>query len=547
MALIKAETAQGFSALPALRQLGLMIGLAASVALGVAVVLWSQKPSYSLLYGNLTEQDSAQVLEALQKSGIPYKVDDGSGAVMVPSGKVHEARLKLASEGLPKGQGIGYELLDKEQEMGASQFIEQARYQRALEVELARSIGTMRDVKAVRVHLAIPKRTVFIRKRDKASASVVLELYPGRTLGDQQVAAIVHLVASSIPSLSPERVTVVDQNGTLLSNGMNDRTMAMTSNQFNYTRKLEETYRQRIEELITPIVGPGRVRAQVVASLDFTHTEKTLEQYNPDLPALRSEQVIEENRANANTNAQGVPGALSNQPPAEQNAAAPAGEAEAQGTSSARQTSKQAIRNYELDKTISHIVSPGARLQRLSVAVLVDDLRKVNDNGEVTRTPLKPEEIQRITTLVKDAVGFDARRGDTVNVINAAFHVPEQPEPLPEPPIWEQPWVWDVGKQALGALFILIMVFGVLKPILRSLAEKGEAMQQQMATAGGPPGTLPPGEGEAQAALPGAPAQENLPPPENQVDKHLEVAKEMVKEDPARVAQVVRGWVGNDG
>ena len=549
MAIINAQTANGFSGLPAVRQLGLMIGLAASVALGVAVVLWSQSPNYTLLYGDLDSQDNALVLDALQKANIPYKVEDGSGAVMVLAGKVHEARLKLSSQGLPKGQGVGFELLDKEQQMGTSQFIQQARFQHALEIELARSISTMRNVKSARVHLAVPKRTAFVRRQAEASASVVLELYTGRSLNDQQVASIIHLVSSSISSMDPDKVTVVDQNGNLFTNGMNNSAMSLASNQFDHTRKLEATYKTRIEDLISPIVGPGRVRAQVVAEIDYTHTEKTLEEFRPDSTAIRSEQINEQNSGSGNA-AEGVPGALTNQPPDESTQTSG-------GTSGARQmgtfgsvdasrSSRQTTKNYELDKTISHIVAPGASLKRLSVAVLVDDLQLVDDQGEVTRKPLDQQALDRITILVKDAVGFIEARGDTVNVVNAAFYTPAAPEALPDVPVWEQAWVWDVGKQATGALFVLVMLFGVIKPVLRNLSDAGKNVQQAMVpvTADAAAGMA---VGAGQAAL--ADNSEQMPglPPPAQTANQLDTAKTLVQEDPARVAQVVKTWVNSDG
>lgn len=539
MALIEPQAAQGFSSLPALRQLGLMIGLAASVAIGVAVVLWSQTPNFSLLYGNLDGTDSSQVLDELQKSDIPYKVDEGTGAIMVPAGAVHKARLKLAAQGLPKGNGIGFELLQKEQELGTSQFLEHARYQHAIEVELARSITTMKDVEAARVHLAIPKRTAFLRQQERPSASVLLNLYAGRALTEDQVASIVHLVASSIPSLGPGQVTVVDQAGTLLTKGMEDKQMALSSNQFSYTRKLEESYKKRVEDLLTPIVGPGRVRAQVVADIDFTVTEKTHESYNPDLPALRSEQVSEDSSSNGSNGAGGIPGALSNQPPA--GGTLGAAEAAGQAAGAAGSSSKRSVRNYELDRTISHTRSPSSTVRKLSVAVLVDDLQSVNEDGEVERTPLSPEQLDRLTNLVKEAVGFDARRGDTIKMNNVSFYVPAAPEPLPEVALYEQPWVMDMAKQGLGAVVVLILIFGVLKPVLRSLAEKGASLPAQQLMVVGAEG--------GQHALAGGQHGGHLPAPGGpmSVEEQLTAAKAMAAQDPGRVAQVVKGWVASDG
>jgi len=541
MSVIKAETAQGFSGLPVIRQLGLMIGLAASVALGFAVILWSQAPSYTLLYGNLSGNDSSQVLDVLQKANIPYQMEEQSGAIMVASEKIHDARLKLAAEGLPKGNGVGFELFDKEQELGTSKFIEQARYQHAVEIELARSITTMRGVKNARIHLAIPKRSVFVRKKEKPTASVVLDLYAGHGLRDGQIASVVHMVSSSVPGLMPENVTVVDQNGNLLSRVAKDDMLTVSAGQFEFSRKLEDSYKKRIEDLISPIVGPGRVRAQVVADMDFSMTEKTRESYNPDMPALRSEQTVTESSGSSTGSAGGVPGVLSNQPPV-------GGTTEAQqanaGANASSRSNSRTTRNYELDKTISHTRSSVGSIRKLSVAVLVDDLQKIDEQGKVVRSPLNDAAITRLQTLVKEAVGYDSNRGDSVNVINASFYVPEKPEELPEQGMFEKPWVQNLIKQVLGGLVVLILIFGVLRPVMRSLSDKGENEQKLrlVDTAGGDHEL---GEDSVQISSEGG----HLPQlgSSQQVEEKLQLAKSMVNQDPGQVAQVVKTWVASDG
>jgi len=555
MAMVKAETVNGFQGLPALRQIGLMVGLAASVALGVAVVLWSQQPSYTLLYANLGSKDAGQVIDALQKSAIGFKVDETTGAVMVESGKVQSARMELAKDGLPEGNAMGFEMLQKEQGFGTSQFIETARYQRALEGELSRTISTLRNIKSARVHLAMPKRSVFLRERSDPSASVLVDLYSGRSLDEEQVAAIVHLVSSSVPHLKPANITVVDQRGELLSSGGSDDGMAPTSSQFSYNRKLELNYAERIRQLLEPIIGAGRVRASVNADLDFTVTERTQETYNPDLPALRSEQVSEDS-SSAGAGASGVPGALSNQPPEEAVLQQPGGAAAGQGAGAQGTTpgvvpvnnSKSSTRNYELDKTISHTKLASGTIRRLSIAVVIDDKQELDDNDELVSKPWSDEQLNRFTSLVKDAVGFNLQRGDTLNVINSTFISQPEAEALPEPSLMEQPWVWDIARQAVGALGLLIVVFGVLKPVMRSLAEKGArnmqagAMVPAAATAGEA------GVGEDQLSLSGAnPQQAQLAAPQMGYEQHLEAAKSVVGEDPKRVAQVVKNWVGEDG
>ncbi|MCG6866377.1 MAG: flagellar M-ring protein FliF [Thiogranum sp.] len=552
MALVKAETAQGFQSLPAFRQIGLMMGLAASVALGVAVVLWSQNPNYTVLYANLGSKDAGQVVDALQKSGIQFKVDEATGAVMVESSKLQHARMELAKDGLPEGNAMGFELLEKEQGFGTSQFIETARFQRALEGELGRTIATLRNVDTARIHLAIPKRSVFLRDRSEPTASVMVDLYSGRSLDEEQVAAIVHLVSSSVPHLKPENVTVVDQGGKLLSNGAADKGMAQTSTQFAYNRKLEMNYADRIRQLLEPIVGAGRVRASVNAELDFTVTERTQESFNPDLPALRSEQVSEDHSARSDV-ASGVPGALSNQPPEGAQLQQPGDPAARDNAAPGvpQNSSKRSVRNYELDKTVSHTKLASGTVRRLSIAVVIDNKRALDANDEPLGKPWTAEDLERFTTLTKEAVGFNAARGDTLNIINSSFVPPPQVEAVPEPSLMEQPWVWDVAKQAVGALGVLILIFGVLKPIMRSLAEKGAhaiAQTNAMVPAGATAGAHGGGAGGDQLSLSGGSSQQaQLEGPRAGYEQNLDTAKSVVREDPKRVAQVVKNWVGEDG
>jgi len=539
-------TVQSLGQNPVVRQLLVMIGIAASVALGVAIVLWSQTPGYSLLFGNLAPKEATEVLGALQQAGIDYKVDQGSGAVMVPSASVQEARMKLAGEGLPRSNSIGFELLQKETSFGTSRALEKARFHHALEGELARTIGTLANIESARVHLATPKQSVFIRKRKKPSASVVVKLYGGRILERQQVSAIVHLVASSVPELEASRITVVDNRGNMLRSPRDNLEMTLSGSQFDYTKRLEEHYRQRVSDILEPILGIDNVRAQVTAAVDFTVTEQTEERFNPDLPALRSEQIDEQ--ATTQTPVQGIPGALSNQPPAAGSAPEVA-EAATDGEGAPAtplNTSKRATRNYELDKTISHTRLSSGQLRQLSVAVVVDDRVVADADGAIQRSPRSPEEISRITQLVKKAIGFDATRGDSVQVINAAFMAPPVTELLPEVPVWEQPWVWDLAKQAGGILLVLMLILFVLRPTMKRLTAPPVIERID--------GSVEGAEGEAgEGAEGGAMALERkgsealgLPGPEGYEDT-LEAARQMVDEDPKRVAQVVKSWVGEDG
>ncbi len=547
-----------------LRQFGLLAGIAASVALGMWVVLWSRTPDYSLLYGDLSERDVADVVQTLETGGIPYRLDPATGGVMVGADRVHDARLKLAAAGLPRSGAIGFEMLEEQQSFATSKFIEGARYQRALEGELGRTIAQMTGVRGVRVHLAIPKDTVFMRDRPGSSASVLLDLYGGRNLDDGQIAAIVHLVSSSVPGLAPDAVTVVDQAGRLLTSRYESAELAVTAKRFEYTSTLERSYAERIEEILSPLVGAEGVKAQVTAELDFTAIEQASERYNPDLPVVRSEQTLEESRTGAGPG--GIPGALSNQPPGEASAPEVAGATQASGpgveaapgaqeaaAGAPGNSRKTATRNYEIDKTVSYTRMPVGSVRRLSAAVVVNNKPVVDAEGKVTWQALEQAEIDRITSLVKEAIGFSAARGDTVNVINAEFKAPEAIETLPQPPLWEQPWLLSLGKQALGGLFALILAFGVIRPVMRNLMKRDPVPAPMLAaaTAGALPG---PGGTMALPAGAGGPGADAQPQGLSQrqlssaalMSGDVDTVRSFVTQDPKVAAQVVKSWVSQD-
>lgn len=541
----------GFNKLSIVRQIGLMVGLAASVAIGFAVVLWSQKPEQRVLFSNLSFSDANQIIEQLRLYNVPYKFDADGRAILVPDEYVHQARLKLASEGFTADKTVGFEILDKEQSLGTSQFMETTRYRRGLEGELARTIASMIAVRNARVHLAIPKDTVFIRDTRKPTASVFLELFSGRQLERDQVASIANLVASSIPSLNVKDVTVVDQRGRLLNMRDKDVNVVLAAKQMEYTRSIEETMLNRVNSILQPVVGIGRFRAEVNADIDFTSVEQTDELYNPDLPALRSEQTMDESRVGGAA-ATGIPGALSNQPPGPSSVpekAGASGEGVVENGGAPGSARKQATRNYELDRTISYTKHQQGRVRRITVAVVVDDLASINaENGEGSRTPWEQNELERLRILVQDAVGYSALRGDSVNVVNTPFVI-ETPIVTEDIPIWKQDWIWDIVKQAMAVIFVLVLVFGILRPILRNLATTG--------TAGNVAGLGAAGEVNAElAGLDGADFSsdavtfgsddELLPTPNESFDYQLNAIRSMVAEDPARVAQAVKQWVGDD-
>ncbi len=532
-----------------LRQAGLLIGIAASVALGVAVVMWSQTPNFSLLYGNLSDRDVSSVMDALQSASIEYKVDEASGGILVPTAKLHEARIKLAASGLPKSSSMGFEMLQEEQSFGTSQFIEQARYQRALEAELSRSISKVANVRSARVHLALPKASVFARDRQNPSASVLVDLYPGRRLEEGQIAAIAHMVAASVPNLMISGVTVVDQAGRLLSRAGEANELTVSAERFEYSKRIEDSYIKRIENILHPIVGMDYVRAQVTADIDFTATEQTSEIYNPDLPAVRSEQLSEEQRTGGGA-AIGVPGALTNQPPGTATVPEEAegeGEAGAGTANEQQQLRKKETRNFELDKTISHTRKAVGTIERLSVAVVLNNPIITDDAGVATQQDYTPEQIVEFTQLVKDAVGFNAVRGDAVSVIATNFTTAAPAEPLPELAIWEQAWVWDVGKQVLGGIFVLYLLFGVLRPTIKNMMKKPEPVTQQVVMVGPDGKPLPPGGSGGEQANAEA---ENVPLLElgasTSYETSLNSVRDFVKEEPKLAAQVAKNWVATD-
>lgn len=539
------------------RQLVLGILVAAGAAAAVVIFLWAQGPNYRTVYADLAEQDSAQATQVLQEAGIDYRLDPGSGAIQVPQGSVHEARLQLAAEGLPRGAGVGFEMLEGESGFGVSQFMEKKRYHSALQTELARTINSVTAVESSRVHLAIPEDSVFVRNRRQPSASVLVNLYRGRTLSDSQVSAIVHMVSSSITDMPAERVTVVDQRGRLLSDSGRGIDGGGASEQFEYTRRLEQAYASRIEDILAPILGPGRVRAQVTADLDFTQFEQTEESYDPDSIAVRSEQESETPQAGGASGG-GIPGALTNQPPGlvdeEDLAAGPEGAAEgeaaAAGEAELAEEAEQAgiptpvarrvVRNYEVDRTVAHTVQSLGRIQRLSVAVVLDNQEATNEEGEAVSEPLTEEELARVESLVREAVGFTEGRGDSISVVNDGF-IEQEVEELEEPAFWEQPWFMELLRQLLGVVVVLAVIFGLVRPGMRSLAAARRTEHRPAPASRHPAGETPElAAGDESGEEPGERFQ--LSKPQDYDDK-VAAAKGMVTEDSKRVAQVVRNWV----
>lgn len=522
----------GVLRIPAIRQLILLLGVAAAVAAGFAIVLWSRTPQLTPLFADLSGPDAAEVADALRGTDIEFQLDSSSGRILVPEARLHDARMQLASKGLPQGAAAGMSMLDEQSSFGVSQFMESARYQHALEAELARTISSLGSVREARVHLALPKQSTFIRDQKQASASVLLQLASGQVLESDRASAIVHLIASSVPNLDARNVTLIDQFGRMLSAGDEQAVEAQASSQFRHARRLEEIYTSRIEELLTPLIGVGRVRAQVDADVDFTVAEETRESFDPARTVVRSEQINEEKRPGSLLAAAGIPGALSNQPPEAQASSADVAAASVAEQATATNSSRSSVRNFEVDRTISRVRPQAGTIRKLSVAVLLDDGPAEGETGE---TALTEEQIARYTALVKEAVGFNAERGDSVVVIGAAFRNAAPIEAVEPPAFWEKPIFMDATKQILGAALALGLVFGVVRPVLRSVMSANPAGAADYAGGGYLGGVASPQLAGGMGAL--------APP---KYEEKVAAAKNITGHDPARVAQVVKKWVSKN-
>ena len=528
MAAATQNVVTNFIQLPARNKVGVIFGAAALIALVVGALLWGRTPDYRVLYSNLSDRDGGAIVAALTQMNVPYKFTEGGGAVLVPAAAVHDTRLRLASQGLPKGSVVGFELLES-QKLGATQFQEQINYQRGLEGELARSIQSVAAVQSARVHLALPKGSVFLRDQKKPTASVLVTLHGGRTLDRAQVAGIVHLIASSVPELSPKSVSVLDQSGNLLSGENN--ALNLDPLQLNYVQTLEEGYNKRILDILEPIVGAGNVRARVTADIDFSVQESTAETFKPnpgpDQATIRSQSSNESTTA-GNAQAQGVPGAASNQP----------GAPTAQATPAATNGKKESLVNYEVDKTIRHLKSPVGAVRRLSAAVVVNHRRSMGADGKAVVTPLSAEQIEQLTALTREAMGFTQARGDSLNVANAAFNK-DEPAPAIEVPAWRNPeyiaMAKDAGKGFGLLLLILYVLFGIVRPLLRQLST--------------PP--LAPADPALALAHAGAGAAESssssgvLPAPVEATTPSTAQAQ-LTQKDPRVIVNVIRTWVAKE-
>jgi flagellar M-ring protein FliF len=521
----------------------MVLATAGVVAIVSAAWLWSASPSYGVLFTNLSDRDGGAVIAQLSQMNVPYRNADG-GTILVPADKVHEARLKLASQGLPKGSIVGFEILET-QKFGMTQFQEQLNYQRGLEGELARSIQVLAPVASARVHLALPKNSGFLRDHQAPTASVLVELHPGQTLDRAQVAGVVHLVASSVPELTTKNVSVVDQHGTLLAS-QSEGQGSLDGEQLDYVSQIEVATIKRIEDILEPIVGRTNVRAQVTADVDFSNVEQMDESYKPnqgaDKAAIRS-QSSTDNSQTGTAGPQGVPGALSNQPPVPptapiNGAPASAGQGAAAPGSSVH---KEQLTNFEVDKNVRHTKTGSGEIRRLTAAVVINNKpapavaapsaagapgAAAPAPAAAASTPWTQKEMDNIQALVREAMGFSDKRGDSLNVVNVAFSqlefVPAEPTPL-----WQQPEAMalgkEVGKAALFLMLTLIVVFGVVRPALKAISAQTVLVS---AEAPSPAIEAPSARNELAAS-------------------HIDQMRQIARNDPATVANVVKAWVGD--
>jgi flagellar M-ring protein FliF len=540
---------QSFLQTPFGRNIAIGVAVAVVLAIAAALWMWSQQPDYRVLFSNYSDRDGGAITASLDQMGVKYKFSDGGSAILVPAEQVHDVRLKLAAQGLPKGGNVGFELMEN-QKLGVSQFLEQVNYQRSLEGELARSIQSLGAVASARVHLALPKPSVFVRDQQKPTASVLLTLQPGRALDQGQVSAIVHLVASSVPELTTSNVTVVDQNGNLLSDtSAAGGAKQLDPNQLKYVDQLQQGIVKQVESIITPLVGAGNVRAEATAEVDFAQVDTAAEMYKPNSPpepqAIRSQQTLESTTPNGG-NASGIPGALSNQPPGVTPAPItvnPNG-ANGQGGAPASQARRDATTNFEVDKTVRYEQKPMGGVKRLTVGVVVNYRRAVDPKtGKVTISPLASAVVAQINELVKQAMGYSQARGDTLNVTNAPFDGVDKPAEKPVVLEWYRdpanlPLAIQAGKYALSLLIIAFLYLRILRPLLRRALNKFDRITETPAE---------PGEDELRQQQAALESEIEEMAGQQQVKGYrdnLTMAKELARDDPRIVANVVKAWVG---
>ena len=541
---------QRLSALDRAQRMRLGAGVALLVAAAVAAIVMGRQPDYRVLFSNLGDKDGGAVVAQLSQMNVPYKYSEGGGAILIPAERVHDVRLRLATQGLPKGSVAGFELMESNK-FGMTQFQERLNFQRGLEGELTRSIQALSSVQSARVHLALPNQNGFFREQQKPSASVLVSLHPGRILDRAQLAGIVHLVASSVPELAPSAVSVLDDTGKLLSQSPDSAAGAeINAQQLLYVQQLEQQYSRRIMDILEPVVGRDNVKAQVTAEVDFSQTESTSEQFRPnqtpDSSAVRSQQVLE-SRGSSTKTATGVPGAVANQPPAPSaapiNGANPAPNAGGQQGTEEQTNKRESTTNYEVDKTVKVVRGSTGAVKRLSAAVVVN-YQSAEDKGKTVTKALTPEQIEQMTALVRETIGFNRERGDSVNLMNTPFQVTAVP--TADTPLWKQPEVVDLAKTfawPVGAvLFAALVLMGLVRPALKGSAPAKATAAKPVA--GGQLDALEAETPERPALAAPSRKDEVLPATPEQL--RLEDARVLAKENPVAVANILKTWLNGD-
>ena len=524
----------------------IMIGAVGALVVAglVAALMFSRQPDYRVLFSNLSDKDGGAIVAQLASMNVPYKYTEGGGAIMIPADRIHDVRLKLATQGLPKGAVSGFEIMENSK-FGITQFQERVNYQRALEGELTRSIMGLSAVQNARVHLALPNQNGFFREQQKPSASVLLTLYPGRMLDRTQIAGIVHLIASSVPEMLPSAVSVLDDSGKLLSQAPNPDESPVDIQQLMYQQQLEKQYTQRILDILEPVVGKGNVKAQVTAELDFSRSESTSEIHAPNQgqapSAVRSKQVLEAIGEKEPVPPTGVPGAVSNQPPqtaaAPVNGAAPvlqAANAENSNILTIPGSKRESVTNYEVDKTIKVTRSSTGTIKRMTAAVVVNYLPGATAEGTVVPQALTEAQQAQMLALVRETIGYNAERGDSVNLMNAQFQQ-DTGRLASDLPLWQQPETIALAKSVMWpvglVLAALILALGVVRPILKARKKKEQAQLDLLAA------------DEIERPALAAPLKPGEPTPE---ELRLQQARALAKQNPIAVANIVKTWVNGE-
>ncbi|BDT70471.1 hypothetical protein os1_46640 [Comamonadaceae bacterium OS-1] len=562
---------QRLSHLDRTQRMRLGAGIALLVVGALVAVLMGRQPDYKVLYTNLADKDGGAIVAQLSQMNVPYKYTEGGGAIMVPAEKVHDTRLRLASLGLPKGSVVGFELMEANR-FGMTQFQERLAFQRGLEGELTRSIQALSSVSSARVHLALPSQNGFFREQQKPSASILVSLQPGQSLDRTQLAGIVHLVASSVPEMQPGAVSVLDDTGKLLSQSP-DGASGADAEQLQYVQRIEQQYSRRILDMLEPIVGRQNVKAQVTAEVDFSQVESTAESHRPNLAtdasAVRSQQVVETGGgAQGAPLPSGIPGATTNQPPASATAPinGPAVALTAAGSASAAAAAggpaagakRESVTNYEVDKTVRVVRGGSGSIKRLSAAVVVNHAVSADEKGQPTTKALTDQQIEQMTALVRESIGFNKDRGDSVNLMNAPFLV-DVPV-VDNTPLWKQPetlemarnLAWPVGS----VLLALLVIFGLVRPALKAMAAPkpvpvepaalgadGQPLPLGIGPLGGPLDALVAGD-TPRGTIIGPDGIQTLAPTDHQL--RLEDARQLARTNSTAVANIVKNWINGE-